>query len=43
MSNFIIKNRVPLMIAAWIGLLILFIYSYAQAVNTVAQGKSKIS
>ncbi|MBM4305243.1 MAG: hypothetical protein FJ123_00765 [Deltaproteobacteria bacterium] len=43
MSNFITKNRVPIMVAVWMGLLVLFIYSYAQAVNTVAQGKSKIS
>lgn len=42
MSNFIVKNRVPLMIAVWMGLLILFIYSYAQAVATISQGKSKI-
>jgi hypothetical protein len=31
------------MVTVWVGLLILFIYSYAQAVDTVAQGKSKIS
>lgn len=42
MSNFIIKNRVPLMIVVWVGLLILFIYSYAQAIDTVSQWKSKI-
>jgi len=43
MSDFITKNRVLLMVTVWVGLLILFIYSYAQAVDTVAQGKSKIS
>jgi len=43
MSDFIVKNRVPLMIGVWVGLLILFIYSYAQAVDTIAQGKSMIS
>lgn len=42
MSNFIVKNRVLLMISVWAGLLILFLYSYAQAINTVAQGKSKL-
>lgn len=43
MSDFITKNRVLLMVTVWAGLLILFLYSYAQAINTVAQGKSKIS
>lgn len=43
MSNFIVKNTVPFLIAAWIGLLIFFGYSYAQALETVAQGKSRIS
>lgn len=42
MNDFITKNRVLLMVTVWVGLLILFIYSYAQAVDTIAQGKSKI-
>lgn len=42
MNDFVVKNRVPLMIALWVGLLIFFIYSYVQAVETVAQGKSKL-
>jgi hypothetical protein len=43
MSYFFIKNRVLLMIIVWVGLMVLCIYSYAQALETVAQGKSKIS
>lgn len=42
MSDFVTKNRVLLMVTVWVGLLILFIYSYAQAVDTIAQGKSKL-
>ena len=42
MSDFITKNRVLLMVTVWVGLLILFIYSYAQALETIAQGKSKL-
>lgn len=42
MSNFIPKNWILLMITVWMGLLILSFYSYAEAVNTIAQGKSKL-
>jgi len=42
MSGFIMKNRVLLMVALYMSLLILFMYSYAQAIDTVAQGKSAI-
>ena len=42
MSDFITKNRILLMVTVWVGLLILFVYSYAQAVDTIAQGRSKL-
>ncbi len=43
MSNFTVKNRIPLMVALSVAVLISFVPSYVQAVNTIAQGKSKIS
>ncbi len=43
MSNFTVQNRIPLMVAVSVAALISLVPYYTQAVNTIAQGKSKIS